>query len=78
MRLQLLRHPVIRQAMSFARWHTISLVAVGAMMALSVFFVFRPPHYKAVKPPSTKLIEHQCATTPGGDLMPPEHTCEKP
>jgi hypothetical protein len=62
------------------RWHTISLIAVGAMIALSVFFVFRPPHYsdKMVKPPSTELIEDQCAATPDRGLIPPEYTCERP
>jgi hypothetical protein len=49
------------------------------MIALSVFFVFRQPHYddKTVKSPSA-LIEDQCTSTPGSGLMPPEYTCEKP
>lgn len=60
------------------RWHPISLIAVGAMIALSVFFVFRPPHYKMVKPPLAESIEDQCAAAPGRGLMPPEYTCERP
>jgi hypothetical protein len=61
------------------RWRTITLIAVGAMIALSVLSVFRQPHYddKTVKPPSA-LIKDQCASTPGGGLMAPEYTCEKP
>ena len=75
MRLQLLRHSISRQSI-----HTISLIAAGAMIALSVFFVFRPPHNadKMVKPSSTELIEEQCAATPGSGVMPPEYTCKKP
>jgi hypothetical protein len=62
------------------RWHTISLIAAGAMIALSVLFVFRPPHYadKMIKPSSAKLIEDQCVATPGSGVIPLEYACRKP
>jgi hypothetical protein len=57
------------------RWHAISLIAAGAMIAVSVFLLFRPRHY--TESPSTGLIDHQCAATPDHGLMAPEYTCDK-
>jgi hypothetical protein len=61
------------------RWRTISLIAAGAMIAVSVFLVFRPRHYtdNVTKPPSAGLIDDHCGATPDNGLMAPEYTCDK-
>jgi hypothetical protein len=61
------------------RWHTISLIAAGAMIAVSVFLVFRLRHYtdNVTRSPSTGLIDDRCAATPDHGMMAPEYTCDK-
>jgi hypothetical protein len=59
------------------RWRAISIIAAGAMIALSVF-VFRPhPHDRGIRPPYAELISKQCAVAPENDLIPAEYSCEK-
>jgi len=59
------------------RWRAISIIAAGAMIALSVF-VFRPrPHDGEIWPPYAELISKQCAVAPENDLIPAECSCEK-
>ena len=59
------------------RWRAISIIAAGAMIALSVF-VFRPhPHDRGIRPPYAELISKQCAVAPENDLVPAEYSCEK-
>jgi hypothetical protein len=57
----------------------ISIFAAGAMIALSVFFVFQV-HYgdAAIRPPYAGLIGNQCAATPDSGQIPTEYTCEGP
>jgi len=60
------------------RWHTISVIAAAATIAVSVLLVFRPYYTgNLTKPPSAGLIDDQCAATPDDALMAPEYTCNK-
>ena len=60
------------------RWHAISIIAAGAMVALSVFFVFRPHQDdRGIMPRYGGLIGNQCAAAPDSDLIPTEYSCEK-
>jgi hypothetical protein len=59
------------------RWRAISIIAAGAMIALSVF-VFRPhPHDRGIRPPYAELISKQCAVAPENDPIPAEYSCQK-
>jgi hypothetical protein len=58
------------------RRHAISIIAAGAMIALSVFFVFRVHHDDAtIRPPYAGLIGNHCAATPDNGQIPTEYTC---
>jgi hypothetical protein len=58
--------------------HQISMLAVGAMVALSIFFVFRPHQpLNGIQPPLGTLVATECAAYPETGAIPPEYGCEK-
>ena len=62
-----------------AMLHWISMFAAGVMVALSIFFVFRPHHpLSGIKPPHQTLAGSGCVAPPETNAMPPEYSCEKP
>jgi hypothetical protein len=60
--------------------HKSSTALVVAMIALSVFFVFRPqPKLAGIEPPLATLSGSGCVThSAAGNEMPAEYTCEAP
>jgi hypothetical protein len=55
------------------------MFAAGAMVALSLFFVFRPHHpLSGMQPPHQTLSGPSCDAPPETGVMPPEYGCEKP
>jgi len=59
--------------------HWISMFAAGAMVALSILFVFRPHHpLSGIQPPRQTLAGTGCVAPPETSAMPPEYSCEKP
>ena len=64
---------------NIAMLHWISMFAAGAMVALSIFFVFRPHHpLNGIQPPHQTLAGTGCVAPPETNAMPPEYSCEKP
>jgi hypothetical protein len=59
--------------------HRISLLVVGAMVALSLFFVFRPHQaLDGMQPPHGTLISTECVAHPETSAIPPEYGCALP
>jgi hypothetical protein len=59
--------------------HQISMLAVGAMVALSMFFVFRPHQpLSGMQPPLGTLVAAECVAQPETSEMPPEYGCVNP
>ncbi len=62
-----------------AMLHWISVFAAGAMVALSIFFVFRPHHpLSGIQPPRQALAATGCVDRPETSAIPAEYSCEKP
>jgi hypothetical protein len=59
--------------------HRISMLVAWAMVALSIFFVFRP-HQPAsrLQPPLETLVDTQCIAYPEPGAIPREYSCEQP
>ncbi len=58
--------------------HQISILAVGTMVALSIFFAFRPhQHLSGIQPPLGTLVATECIAHPETGAIPPEYSCEK-
>jgi hypothetical protein len=58
--------------------HQIAMLAVWAMMALSIFFAFRPhQHLNGIQPPLGALVATECVAYPETGTIPPEYGCEK-
>jgi hypothetical protein len=73
-----LETPLQRAHYGEMRQHAFFMIAAGAMVALSIFVVFRPHHDGRVSsPPYTGLIGDQCAATPDTPLIPVEYSCKK-
>jgi hypothetical protein len=53
--------------------HRIFMLVAGAMVALSIFFVFRP--HRPIQPPH-QLAATACQTRPETSTVPPEYNCE--
>jgi hypothetical protein len=61
------------------RLHAILMITASAMVALSVFFVLRPPQTDtAVGRPYGGLIGSKCTPAPDNDHTPLEYSCEGP
>jgi hypothetical protein len=59
--------------------HAISMIAAGAMIALSLFFALRPHEdNKEIGPSDSRSMGSKCQSAPDNDLIPVEYTCEKP
>jgi hypothetical protein len=59
--------------------HRISMFAAGALFALSMFFVFRPPqHAEGLQRPYPRLVGEACISHSEPLLTPVEYTCETP
>jgi len=56
--------------------HWISMLIAGAMVALSIFFVFRPHHPGRTQPRTLEAAS--CVAPPETDSMPREYSCEQP
>jgi len=57
----------------------ISMFAAGAIVALSIFFVFRPHHpLSGIQPPRQALAATGCVDRPETSAIPAEYSCEKP
>jgi hypothetical protein len=54
------------------------MLVAGAMIALSIFFVFRPHRPSTGIQPPHQLAVTTCEASPEAVAMPPEHGCEKP
>ena len=54
------------------------MLVAGAMVALSIFFVFRPPQPSRIQPPHPTLAATGCAAHPETSAIPVEYSCEKP
>jgi hypothetical protein len=57
--------------------HRIFMLVAGAMVALSIFFVFRPHHSSSGIQPPHQLAATACEAPPETGAMPPEYSCEK-
>ena len=58
--------------------YAIYMIAAGAMITLSVFFVLRPNHDdKEIGSSHAGLMSSRCEAAPANDLIPGEQTCEK-
>jgi hypothetical protein len=55
------------------------MLVAGAMIALSIFFVLRPHQPLSGKqPPHQTLAGTGCDSHPETNLIPAEHSCDKP
>ena len=62
-----------------AMLHRVCILGAGAMVALSILFVFRP--YQApsrIQPPHGTLAATECVAYPDPSAIPPEYSCERP
>jgi hypothetical protein len=58
--------------------HQICILAAGAMVALSIFFVFRPHQpLNGMQPPLGALVATECVAHPETAAIPPEYSCVK-
>jgi hypothetical protein len=58
--------------------HRIFMLVAGAMVALSIFFVFRPHRpFSGIQLPH-QLAAKVCEAPPETGVIPPEYGCEKP
>jgi hypothetical protein len=56
--------------------HRISMLVAAVMVALSIFFVFRPHQpFSRIQPPLAPAV---CADPPENTVMVREYSCEKP
>jgi hypothetical protein len=62
-----------------AMLHRICIFVAGAMVALSIFFVFRPHHpLGGIQPPQETLATTGCVDHPETSAIPAEYGCDKP
>jgi len=62
-----------------AMLHRISLLAAWVMVALSIFFVFRPLQPPSrTQPPLETLVDMHCVAYPELGAIPREYSCEQP
>jgi hypothetical protein len=62
-----------------AMLHRICIFLAGVMVALSMFFVFRPHHpLGGIELPQGTLAATGCVDRPETSAIPAEYTCEKP
>jgi hypothetical protein len=61
-----------------AMLHRITMMVAGAMVALSIFFIFRPLQPRRIQPPHPTLAATECAAHPETSAIPAEYSCEKP
>jgi hypothetical protein len=54
------------------------MLVAGAMIALAIFFVFRPHRLSDRIQPPHQLAVTACENPPEAVVMPPEYGCEKP
>ncbi len=58
--------------------HQICILVAGALVALSIFFVFRPHQpLNGMQPPLGALVATQCVAHPETGAIPPEYSCVK-
>jgi hypothetical protein len=59
--------------------HRICIFVAGVMIALSIFFVFRPHHpLGEIQPLQETLAATGCVDRPETSAIPAEYSCEKP
>jgi hypothetical protein len=59
--------------------YRIFMLVAGAMVALSIFFVFRPHRpLSGIQPPHHTLAGTGCVAPPETSAIPPKYSCEKP
>jgi hypothetical protein len=61
------------------RLHWIAIAATSVLLALTIFFVFRPPNHNQMAQPSYQgLSSEKCKEQRPETGMMPEYSCEKP
>jgi hypothetical protein len=59
--------------------HRISILVAWAMVALSIFFVFRPRQpLNGIQPPLGTLAAAECVAHPETGAIPREYSCDQP